>query len=87
MSKRIEKKKQKKQAVTAASAVQVPAGKANLYIQYQDQEYLADEVLEMVRKKCMSEGLPELEDLSIYLKPEERKAYYTCGGNSGAVEI
>lgn len=85
MSKRIEKKKQKKQAVTAASAVQ--AGKANLYIQYQDQEYLADEVIEMVRKKCMSEGLPEIEDLSIYLKPEERKAYYTCGGNSGAVEV
>ena len=90
MSKRIEKKKQKKQAVTAASAVQVQAGKANLYIQYQDQEYLETEIISRVKESCLLNGASsdELNTISIYLKPEDKKAYFTYGEDkSGFIEL
>ena len=93
MSKRIDKKRQKKQTETAAcTAAAMPCtqeneGRINLYIQYQDQEYRADQIIEKVRENCRMEGISETEELSVYLKPEERKAYYTCSGKSGGIEV
>ncbi len=93
MSKRIDKKKLKKQTETAACTVaaapcaQEDAGRINLYIQYQDQEYRADKIIEKVKENCRMKGILEAEEISIYLKPEERKAYYTCSGKSGGIEV
>lgn len=98
MSKRIDKKKLKRQNEAAVNSVQsVPAqapvkedcGQVDFFIQYQDQEYLEKEILETIKEKCKAEGteISGSEKLSVYLKPEDKKAYYTYAGISGYIEL
>lgn len=95
MSKRIDKKRMKRQAETTSAPgnMQVSAAKEaediDFYIQYQGQEYLEREIVERIREKCKEEGTLTAgnEKLSVYLKPEEKKAYYTCGSRSGNIDI
>lgn len=92
MNKRIDKKKQqrKTEIISAAPAKTESKTEINFYVQYQDQEYLAKEVIEKVKEKCQAEGLAseDLNTLSIYLKPEDKKVYYTVdGGISGSVSL
>lgn len=105
MSKRIDKKKLKRQSdmisgsTGAAPAVPVSAPAINVhpkdcmqtdfFIQYQNQEYLEREIIDKITEKCKSEGADcsAAEKLSVYLKPEEGRAYYTYGSLSGFVEV
>lgn len=100
MSKRIDKKKLKRQseaAVNSAAAQAVPVkdpvkegcGEVDFFIQYHDQEYLEKEILETIKEKCKAEGneISGSEKLSVYLKPEDKKAYYTYAGISGYIEL
>ena len=99
MSKRIDKKKLKRQNEAAVNSVQsVPAqapvkedcGQVDFFIQYQDQEYLETEIVSRVRESCLLNGASsdELNTISIYLKPEDKKAYFTYGENkSGFIEL
>lgn len=97
MNKRMGKKKQKMekqiapavQVVPAQSCPQEPAARAAFYIQYQDKEYLASEIEEKIKEKCLAAGLAAsaLKELSIYVKPEDQKAYYTCGEENGFIEL
>lgn len=97
MNKRIGKKKQKMekqltpavQTVPECSCPPEPATKAAFYIQYQDKEYLASEIEEKIKEKCLTTGVPAsaLKELSIYVKPEDLKAYYTCGDKNGFIEL
>lgn len=62
----------------------------NFFIQYQDQEYLETEIVSRVRESCLLNGASsdELNTISIYLKPEDKKAYFTYGENkSGFIEL
>mgnify|MGYP006888265671 FL=1 len=80
MSKRLDKKKLKRQTTAIESPIaETSASKEtiNFFIQYQDQEYLETEIVSRVRESCLLNGASsdELNTISIYLKPEDKKAY------------
>ncbi len=93
MSKRMDKKKLKRQTTAIESPIaETSASKEtiNFFIQYQDQEYLETEIVSRVRESCLLNGASsdELNTISIYLKPEDKKAYFTYGENkSGFIEL
>ena len=84
MSKRLDKKKLKRQTTAIESPIaETSASKEtiNFFIQYQDQEYLETEIVSRVRESCLLNGASsdELNTISIYLKPEDKTAYFTYG--------
>ncbi len=93
MSKRLDKKKQKRQTTENESPIaETSASKEtiNFFIQYQDQEYLETEIISRVKESCLLNGASsdELNTISIYLKPEDKKAYFTYGEDkSGFIEL
>ena len=93
MRKRMDKKKLKKQTTAIESPIaETSASKEtiNFFIQYQDQEYLETEIISRVKESCLLNGASsdELNTISIYLKPEDKKAYFTYGENkSGFIEL
>lgn len=93
MSKRLDKEKLKRQTTAIESPIaETSASKEtiNFFIQYQDQEYLETEIVSRVRESCLLNGASsdELNTISIYLKPEDKKAYFTYGENkSGFIEL
>lgn len=99
MSKRTDKKRQKRfnevHPTTTAPAAQpvvetaAPVNAApayDLFIQYQNGEYDAAVLAEKILDKCNAEGM-DSSDLKIYVKPEDKKAYYACAGGTGAIEL
>lgn len=93
MNKRLDKKKLKRQTTAIESPIaETSASKEtiNFFIQYQDQEYLETEIVSRVRESCLLNGASsdELNTISIYLKPEDKKAYFTYGEDkSGFIEL
>ena len=67
--------------VTETTAPVNAAPAYNLFIQY-DAAVLAEKILD----KCKAEGMNS-SDLKIYVKPEDKKAYYACAGGTGAIEL
>ena len=61
--------------------VEVPAKNPAFYVQYQSAEY----TVAAITAKGHAVETPEA--LSIYLKPEDKKAYYTLGGFNGYIEL
>ena len=99
MSKRTDKKRQKRfnevHPTTTAPAAQpvvettAPVNAApayDLFIQYQNGEYDAAVLAEKILDKCKAEGI-DSSDLKIYVKPEDKKAYYACAGGTGAIKL
>lgn len=93
MNKRLDKKRQRKTVETPSvtlEPVKQPETAVNFYIQYQSQEYLEKDIIERIKEKCKEEGTTplDLKTLSIYLKPEEQKAYYTFNENgNGFIDL
>ena len=58
----------------------------DLFIQYQNGEYDAAVLAEKILDKCKAEDM-DSSDLKIYVKPEDKKAYYACAGGTGAIEL
>ena len=93
MSKRLDKKKLKRQTTAIESPIaETSASKEtiNFFIQYQDQEYLETEIISRVKESCLLNGASsdELNTISIYLKPEDKQAYFTYGEDkSGFIEL
>lgn len=93
ISKRLDKKKLKRQTTAIESPIaETSASKEtiNFFIQYQDQEYLETEIISRVKESCLLNGASsdELNTISIYLKPEDKKAYFTYGEDkSGFIEL
>ena len=93
MSKRLDKKKLKRQTTAIESPIaETSASKEtiNFFIQYQVQEYLETEIVSRVWESCLLNGASsdELNTISIYLKPEDKKAYFTYGEDkSGFIEL
>ena len=69
--------------------VEVPAKTPAFYVQYQSAEYTVADITERVIADCNAKGhaVENPEALSIYLKPEDKKAYYTLGGFNGYIEL
>lgn len=88
MNKRVEKKRTRKIGETAATpAAEV---KTNFYVQFQADEYLTDNVMEKIYADWTSQGnvRADVKSLNVYMKPEEKKAYYTINdGVNGVVEL
>lgn len=88
MSKRLDKKKLKRQTTAIESPIaETSASKEtiNFFIQY-----LETEIISRVKESCLLNGASsdELDTISIYLKPEDKKAYFTYGENkSGFIEL
>ena len=93
MSKHHDKKKLKRQTTAIESPIAETAAykeTINFIIQYQDQEYLETEIISRVKESCLLNGASsdELNTISIYLKPEDKKAYFTYGEDkSGFIEL
>lgn len=73
-------------AVTETAAPVNAAPAYDLFIQYQNGEYDAAVLAEKILDKCKAEGM-DSSDLKIYVKPEDKKAYYACAGGTGAIEL
>ena len=72
--------------VTETTAPVNAAPAYDLFIQYQNGEYDAAVLAEKILDKCNAEGM-DSSDLKIYVKPEDKKAYYACAGGTGAIEL
>lgn len=72
--------------VTETTAPVNVAPAYDLFIQYQNGEYDAAVLAEKILDKCKAEGM-DSSDLKIYVKPEDKKAYYACAGGTGAIEL
>ena len=72
--------------VTETTAPVNAAPAYDLFIQYQNGEYDAAVLAEKILDKCKAEGM-DSSDLKIYVKPEDKKAYYACAGGTGAIEL
>ena len=72
--------------VTETTAPVNAAPAYDLFIQYQNGEYDAAVLAEKILDKCKAEGM-DSSDLKIYVKPEDKKAYYACAGGTGAIVI
>ena len=72
--------------VTETTAPVNAAPAYDLFIQYQNGEYDAAVLAEKILDKCKTEGI-DSSDLKIYVKPEDKKAYYACAGGTGAIEL
>ena len=86
----IETKEQIKEVVKEVKVpVEVPAKNPAFYVQYQSAEYTVAAITERVIADCNAKGhaVENPEALSIYLKPEDKKAYYTLGGFNGYIEL
>lgn len=67
----------------------VPEAKAlsyEMFLQYQNAEFRIEIIAERVLEKCTAEGMDSSE-LKIYVKPEDRKAYYVCAGGSSYIDL
>lgn len=74
------------EAVPEVTVAETPAPTYDLFIQYQNSEYDAAVLAEKILNKCKAEGM-DSSDLKIYVKPEDKKAYYACAGGTGAIEL
>ena len=57
-----------------------------LFIQYQGNEYSAENIIRQIREKCGSEGMDPA-NLRVYVKPEDGKAYFACAGGNGFIAL
>lgn len=69
--------------------VPAPVGQVDFFIQYKSQEYLERDIVEKIKERCNADGtkISKTDTLSIYLKPEDNKAYYTYADVSGFIEL
>ena len=73
----------------SAHITETPAKDIDIFIQYQNYEYLEKEIIEKIEAKCKAEGKEVTDEakLCIYIKPEDKKAYFTYSNLKGFVEL
>ena len=103
MNKRIDKKKQKRTLESAVTATATSSAPATATPVVEIKEVVKEvkvpvevpaknpvaAITERVIADCNAKGhaVENPEALSIYLKPEDKKAYYTLGGFNGYIEL
>ena len=74
----------------AAPAQAEPAPSASagyeMFLQYQNYEFDIDDIAKSILEKCSAEHMDSA-DLKIYVKPEDKKAYYVCAGGNSFIEL
>ena len=79
----------RKKTTTAKSAVKEEV-KPEVYIQFQGQEAVVEEVIEKAKKQFVEEGhrMSTIKTIQVYLKPEEYAAYYVINQkHAGRVDL
>lgn len=98
-NRRIEKKrKAEKQAEVCREEVKVqepisqpevsPA--INVYIQYREMELSSEQITEVIKKEWTAKenDMADLKKMDVYIKPEEKKAYYVINGQeNGCIQL
>lgn len=62
----------------------------NVYIQYQEMELILQQVTEAIQKEWAAKGneMSGLKKMDVYIKPEEKKAYYVMNGQeNGCIQL
>ena len=76
--------------VQAAPAPAEPAPAASagyeMFLQYQNLEFGIGDIAESILEKCSAEHMDSA-DLKIYVKPEDKKAYYVCAGGNSFIDL
>ena len=77
-------------APQAAPAQAEPAPSASagyeMFLQYQNYEFDIDDIAKSILEKCSAEHMDSA-DLKIYVKPEDKKAYYVCAGGNSLIDL
>ena len=77
-------------APQAAPAQAEPAPSASagyeMFLQYQNYEFDIDDIAKSILEKCSAEHMDSA-DLKIYVKPEDKKAYYVCAGGNSFIDL
>lgn len=71
-----------------APAEPAPAASAGyeMFLQYQNFEFGIGDIAESILEKCSAEHMDSA-DLKIYVKPEDKKAYYVCAGGNSFIDL
>lgn len=62
--------------------------KKNIKIQYQERERSEENILQMIRRDVLNQGIQddEIEVVDVYIKPEEQMVFYVVNDNiSGSI--
>ena len=74
----------------AAPAPAEPAPTASagyeMFLQYQNFEFGIGDIAESILEKCSAEHMDSA-DLKIYVKQEDKKAYYVCAGGNSFIDL
>lgn len=77
-------------APQAAPAQAEPAPSASagyeMFLQYQNYEFDIDDIAKSILEKCSAEHMDSA-DLKIYVKAEDKKAYYVCTGGNSFIDL
>ena len=71
-----------------APAEPAPAASAGyeMFLQYQNFEFGIGDIAKSILEKCSAEHMDSA-DLKIYVKPEDKKAYYVCAGGNSFIDL
>lgn len=71
-----------------APAAPAPTASAGyeMFLQYQNFEFGIGDIAESILEKCSAEHMDSA-DLKIYVKPEDKKAYYVCAGGNSFIDL
>lgn len=80
----------KNKSTLAKEAAKKPEKKEEVFVQFAGEEYVVEEVMEKARAAYVAEGhrASGIKSLRLYIKPEERKAYYVINEKAaGSIEL
>ena len=65
------------------------SGETQVFLEVDDKQYDLAQVTEKAKKNFRAKAKKKIEDIQIYVKPEDGKAYYTAnkGKYSGSVDL
>ena len=74
-------------AVAIAFDLKAPTFRHKAYAGYKaTRKGMPEELASQILEKCKAEGMDSA-DLKIYVKPEDKKAYYACAGGNSYIEL
>ena len=71
-----------------APAAPAPTASAGyeMFLQYQNFEFGIGDIAKSILEKCSAKHMDSA-DLKIYVKPEDKKAYYVCAGGNSFIDL
>ena len=78
---------EKKPAKKTAPKAKAPETTVNVTIQFAGGEEAVADIVANVKKVLEGNGVKDIKDLQIFVKPEERKAYYVADGVEGDMDV